>query len=477
MKTKSLQKIAFGVLCSALLCTGLQAQAQEYPKEIKAVADGQKGDISLSAYPLVKRSEVTIPVDIKGKRYDFVKDFKASDKGFKDVTALMQKAIDKISSKGGGTLYIPAGEYAVCNVILKSNVHLLVSPKATLKGYTAPDEIKSYSLFDAGREEYVENISIQGDGGKYTVIIPEFQPGIRFVSLKAVRRFLIADAEMHDRKTKFSCITMGPVDKTPKYAKEHFVGPTDGVVMNLDLYGGHYGYGVIQAQAAENVRFYNLYGEGGATLRLETGLTSMNNAQWGGVFDIVGKNIMCVRGNSALMVSPHSMHCGEVNISDVTAISAGFAARIDNGFISKKYEKSPDIIVGTFKGGSLKNVTSYYGTKSQLKTKHLGYLPSQLVHLVAPGDENGVCEPAPSACAIIFEPNYPFNLDRASIKTIGYEYAPAVQEEPHTLTAEAKKIVSEASKQKKIGQRKEKAAKRARMEAKRRNKQNKKNKK
>lgn len=421
-------------------------------KDFEALAEGQEGNISMSAYPLVKRSEIKIPVSVKGKRYDLVKDFHASNDQFEDVSSKMKHAIDEINAKGGGTLYIPVGNYAVCNVELKSNVHLLISSQAVLKGYSQGANGKSYSLFNIGKESYCENVSIQSDGGKYKVLIPEDPNGVRFVSLTNAKRFLIADAEFYDHKTKFSCIIFGPTDKTVQNVKNHFIGPTDGVIMDCELHGGDYGYGVIQAQAAQNVRFYNLYGEGGATLRLETGAKQMNDNQWGGVFDITGKNIMSVRGNAAVMASPHAMHCGIINLSDITAVSSGFAARIDNGFISNKYVKRADITVGDFEGGSLKNVTCFYGTKGQLKVKHLGHLPSELIPLVAEPDAATVCEPAPSACAVLFEPNYPFDFDHSTVDAIGFNYSEAVLSKPHPLTSEAKAIVKLANQKRDIAQ-------------------------
>ena len=440
MKEIKLKKTICIIVGICLSILSIDAQSQQLLNDFKKLANGGRGDISMSAYPKVSRKELNIPVKYEGKRYDLVKDFHASNKNFENVSSTIQKAIDKISQKGGGMLYIPAGEYGICRVSMKSNVHIIVSNKAVLKGINEAANGKSYSFFDIGNNGLCENVSIEGENGQFKVLIPDYKPGIRFTMITEARNFFIADLLIEDHDTKFSGICLGATKKTAENVKANFCGPTNGVIMDCSTYNSDYGYGMIQAQAAQNVRFYNLYGEGGATLRLETGYTKMNNLQWGGVFDITAKNIMCVRGNSALMVSPHSMHCGYVHISDVTAVSAGFAARIDGGFISKKYEKRDDIIVGTFKGGDLKNVTAYFGTQSQLKTKHLGFLPTELVKLLPKPNHSTVMEPAPSACPVVFDAKYPFNLDTTSIVAIGYKYAQNVMTEPHKLSAEALKI-------------------------------------
>lgn len=54
-------------------------------------------------------------------------------------TAAIQKAIDRVSAKGGGTVLVPAGEWLSGRIMLKSNVNLHISEGATLEftGYIA----------------------------------------------------------------------------------------------------------------------------------------------------------------------------------------------------------------------------------------------------------------------------------------------------------------------------------------------------
>ncbi|MDE5960971.1 MAG: glycoside hydrolase family 28 protein, partial [Duncaniella sp.] len=48
-------------------------------------------------------------------------------------TAAIQKAIDRVAAKGGGTVLVPAGEWLSGRLMLKSNVNLHISEGATLE--------------------------------------------------------------------------------------------------------------------------------------------------------------------------------------------------------------------------------------------------------------------------------------------------------------------------------------------------------
>ena len=76
-------------------------------------------------------------------------------------TAALQKAIDTCAREGGGTVYIPAGNFLTGTIVLKSNVTLHLSAGATVWGsreladYTAP-----YLIYAQG----AENVGIEGNG-------------------------------------------------------------------------------------------------------------------------------------------------------------------------------------------------------------------------------------------------------------------------------------------------------------------------
>ena len=48
---------------------------------------------------------------------------------------VMQKAIDAVAAAGGGRLVIPKGTYRFANVLLKSNVHLLIKKDTVIKPF------------------------------------------------------------------------------------------------------------------------------------------------------------------------------------------------------------------------------------------------------------------------------------------------------------------------------------------------------
>lgn len=96
--------------------------------------------------------------------------------------------------------------------------------------------------------------------------------------------------------------------------------PTNGIIENSSVVNCHYGYGLIQNQSSKNVLFRDLFGDGGATLRLETGATRMNELQLfeGRAIDnIFARNIYCQDGKAALMIAPHLMRDnGYINVEE-----------------------------------------------------------------------------------------------------------------------------------------------------------------
>ena len=108
------------------------------------------------------------------------RDYNILDYGARQDTAMLstqavQRAIDDCSKAGGGRVVVPAGNYKIGTIILKSNVHLYLEHGATLYGSTdlkdylpvKPDyvslrtQVKTIQLIYADR---VKNVVISGYG-------------------------------------------------------------------------------------------------------------------------------------------------------------------------------------------------------------------------------------------------------------------------------------------------------------------------
>ena len=80
-------------------------------------------------------------------------------------TKAIQAAIDDCTAKGGGMVYVPAGEFISGTIFLKSNVHLYLEQGSVIKGSTDLNDYivdgKRYGLMFA---EDVCNITISGTG-------------------------------------------------------------------------------------------------------------------------------------------------------------------------------------------------------------------------------------------------------------------------------------------------------------------------
>lgn len=324
-----------------------------------------------------------------------------------DDSDALQDAIDDASSQtNGGIVNIPSGTFYLKQIYLKSNVHIVIDKDAIIKitPWEDPDNLKNYALFYLNvKNALVENVSIRcaQEDERYTIDFRALvNPNVRAFQLNNTQNFYVADFNVIDDITKFSCVTFGTEDYSP--SPDGWNAPTNGIIKNGDVRGAHYGYGLVQAQAANNVLFKNLSGQGGVTLRFETGYDKMNELQIGGLFDCYGRDIYCEDGNAAYMMSPHAIQNGHVDIQGVKSVNCGFAVRIGNGYVKNDQQDLPGVSPGTFAATSIvKDVEATYGGSAQVKSKHFKYMPCELRHLISDDyNPDGESYSAPSIVAL-----------------------------------------------------------------------------
>jgi polygalacturonase len=90
-----------------------------------------------------------------------IKDYGASGRKSDDARAAIQKALDTAGAAGGGTVYLPPGEYTSGTLHLRSHVRLLIDSGATL---FASLDGKAFDKAALLYGEGVDNITIEGRG-------------------------------------------------------------------------------------------------------------------------------------------------------------------------------------------------------------------------------------------------------------------------------------------------------------------------
>ncbi|HLY18583.1 MAG TPA: glycosyl hydrolase family 28 protein [Bryobacteraceae bacterium] len=90
-----------------------------------------------------------------------VKDYGASGRKSDDARPAIQKAIDECSAAGGGTVYLPAGQYTSGTLHLRSHVRLLIDSGATLFASLDSRAFDKPALLYG---EDADNITIDGRG-------------------------------------------------------------------------------------------------------------------------------------------------------------------------------------------------------------------------------------------------------------------------------------------------------------------------
>ncbi|AZQ61181.1 hypothetical protein EI427_02780 [Flammeovirga pectinis] len=333
------------------------------------------------------------------KKVDLVEDYGTNNTDTNDDTPKLQKAINDMTSlKKGGEIFIPKGTYYFKNIELKSNVHLVIDEHATIIP-TPTNDTKNYKVFlFGGKKGTIKNVSIRSTKNFFTVDLQNvINKSVAVITLSNVENFLISGIKVLDDNTRFSAITLGYAEYKNQYFK-----PTNGVIKNCTITKAHYGYGLIQSQASEHVYYKNLSGEGGVTLRLETGYKKMNKLKVGGNFDVYAKNLSSKNANATLMISPHTITNGYFEVDGVTAINSGFAVRIGKGYTTKDQKKA-GLTPGTYDSTSkISNVTATYGKTAQVKSKHFKYMPCKERTLIASSfNPDGESYTAPSISPIV----------------------------------------------------------------------------
>ncbi|MGJ8744004.1 T9SS type A sorting domain-containing protein [Polaribacter sp.] len=299
-------------------------------------------------------------------------------------TAALQGMIDNLSASGGGVLTINEGTYTLEQIHMKTGVHIRVHPEVTFKS------LPRNALFRAGYDNNFENVSnwsfTSTNGEKFTFDFSDLQPtkDIRAFQLGNCTNFKLADFLILDNYTKFNGISSGAVGDSP--AKF----PTFGIIENLDIKNAHYGYGLTQNQVAQDILFRNLSGEGGVTLRLESGFQGLADMYLTDktlvLNNIYARNISCKNGAHAVMLSPHTITQGVVDVRDISGESCEAVVSINFGFLSASKGQADENgnpinghSSGTFSEESvIANVNATYGILAQVRAARLRHVPCAL---------------------------------------------------------------------------------------------------
>lgn len=373
----------------------------------------------LFLYVVTVNAQYTETMNPKGFQVDLKIDYGLkNDNAVKAQGYKLQKAIDEVASKkNGGNIFIPKGTYNISDIVLKSNVHLLIEKgtvfksgqisegegkesreakkdvsKESKENKTKPKakngkktkkvkakKSKNGVFFRIGADDkknpmnYVENVSIRGVGGSFIIDYHhlKYKDRQRAIIVSMAKNFLIENMIVKDNYTVYCGITLTPSSEKVKDVKGWEVSrPTLGTIRNITHYKGSPGYGLIQCHGAQNVHFENLYADGGVSFRLEVGANNKNV----GVYDLTAKNIINENGRCAVMLGPHSAKNGKITVDGVTSIGSTYAVKVGDGHVKKG---APDQTPGYFaNNSSIKNIHAIYGKNAQIKRSSFVDYPS-----------------------------------------------------------------------------------------------------
>jgi len=284
---------------------------------------------------------------------------------------LLNQEIENVSNSGGGIIRITGGTYYFLDVKLRSNVQLKVDAdviiQPDLSGNTTNKNLK---IFDIGNESLVDNSAITNTQENsvdsntwFTVVIPvgDYR-GVRVAEFSYAHNFQISGMKIEDTYSVFSSIVLNLSDSNSKDEISN-----NGIIKDIVATNGHVGYGIIQIQAGITILCKNLDGEGGSTMRVETGVSQINMDNQLTVDDIVGRKIIGRFGDGVLTFSPHRVDQGRVDVENIVAINSTYAVRLAAGFLDNSGTLEN---IGTFSSLSyVGNITCTGGDGAQIKSK------------------------------------------------------------------------------------------------------------
>ncbi len=232
----------------------------------------------------------------------------------------------------------------------------------------------------------------------------------KFIDVQRARNFKISGIRITDSNTVFSNIELNP---SPSVRLSRADGdiPTDGVIKNIVSTDNYVGYGIVQARAGRRVLFRNLDGEGGVTLRLESGISGLRSKA-ATIENLVGRDIVIRNGDAAVNLSPHRIDQGRVDVRAISAYNSGFAVQIAPGFLDNKPSTVNNI--GVFDSRSvIDNIRIVKGgTGAQIKEKDFVLYPCQAQRAIRNRfrTSTGTSAPGRSIATVRGDANYAIEL-------------------------------------------------------------------
>jgi len=244
-----------------------------------------------------------------------------------DTSGELNNLITRTSNAGGGRIHIPRSTYSWGGIQLKKNVHLIIAKNTTING-------RGGTMFNFGNGVF--NASVRAASGNFKVNMKAGTSGRAFVVTGATN-FLIRGVAINDRNTMFSSVeyTWGGVSGNNKGSDGRGPSvkiPRKGTLKNITTVNSDFGYGIIQITAGDNLRFENLRGNGGVTLRCETHWVRMQNSGTGGTGAMEAINLSQNGGQTVVKLQPHTMRNGKLTLRKVNAVGCATAIAHEKGF-------------------------------------------------------------------------------------------------------------------------------------------------
>eukprot|EP00035_Acanthoeca_spectabilis_P016300 m.329757 g.329757 ORF g.329757 m.329757 type:complete len:447 (-) comp16511_c1_seq11:798-2138(-) len=279
-----------------------------------------------------------------------------------DTAAFVQ--CQQAAKAAGGCISVPSGTYACLAVPINTSHHQCQGHFCSAAKYVQ-NQLDVLDWCGRGRTARAAdaNLSILGPiDASFTVDIskPTMAPwNVRYMG--DVSDFTLANVliKMADPRLDPS-ISIVASKSGIEFVNHNTLNPRRGLVANITSTGGAFGYGMIQTQSVQDTRFENLNGQGGSTLRLETGV-GLPGAFVG---NITARNVTCRDGWNAAYILPHQQVNGRLTLENFKSFGCLTTVDIGGGYLDPN--RHPGSHPGSYSNDStLDGVLAVYGEHAQ----------------------------------------------------------------------------------------------------------------
>ncbi len=278
--------------------------------------------------------------------------------------------IRRLSGQGGGTIEILAENVDndtfiidrkniyLANINMLNNIRIRIQSNIRIITRLLPGFRNNIFMFGNGSATALRNVSVEGMGGRFAVNIRANNSTTQATLARFgnVTNFRLRNVIINDANTLFASLFFSFEGGERNFDRV----PRNGFINNVRQTSARAGFGIMQMVAGRDILFTNLNGTGGVSLRIESDGRIVSSDSSMTINNIAARNVRVSNGQAAVLLSPHRVNQGLVEVGGVRADASAFGVVLAPGFRGVNVEATGTAVAnsGSFNSNSIiRNIT------------------------------------------------------------------------------------------------------------------------